>query len=303
LATLQETSPVEKERTMSEQAYEEEEVSNPYNARKPWHKQERKQTPSAAESLYYEDDNDNEPQQQKATRKKAPSSEDEPSTNYKKRYDDLKKHYDQKLSEFKRTEQELRDQAREVEPQYQAPKSQEDLDRFRTEYPDLYDTVETVAHMRSQQEVEALRSRFSVIEQREAEIAAREAESALQERHPDFDQIRGDDSFHEWAQEQPNQIQDWIYNNPNDVTLAVKALDLYKLETGKGQGSRKRRSGNRQPQGGSAADMVSTKTTNVDAKEAKIWTESEIAKMSLDQFDRHEEEIKIAMEEGRVRRG
>ena len=303
MATLQETSPVEKERTMSEQAYEEEEVSNPYNARKPWHKQERKQTPSAAESLYYEEDNDTEPQQQKATRKKAPSSEDEPSTNYKKRYDDLKKHYDQKLSEFKRTEQELRDQAKEAEPQYQAPKTQEDLDRFRTEYPDLYDTVETVAHMRSQQEVEALRSKLSVIEQREAEIVAREAESALQERHPDFDEIRGDDSFHEWAQEQPNQIQDWIYNNPNDVTLAVKALDLYKLETGKGQGSRKRRSGNRQPQGGSAADMVSTKTTNVDAKEAKIWTESEIAKMSLDQFDRHEEEIKIAMEEGRVRRG
>ena len=288
---------------MSEQAYEEEEVSNPYNARKPWHKQERKQTPSAAESLYYEDDDDNEPQQQKATRKKAPSSEDEPSTNYKKRYDDLKKHYDQKLSEFKRTEQELREQSREAEPQYQAPKTQEDLDRFRTEYPDLYDTVETVAHMRSQQEVEALRSRFSVIEEREAQIAAREAESALQERHPDFDQIRGDDSFHEWAQDQPDQIQDWIYNNPNNVTLAVKALDLYKLETGKGQGSRKRRSGNRQPQGGSAADMVSTKTTNVDAKEAKIWTESEIAKMSLDQFDRHEDEIKIAMEEGRVRRG
>jgi hypothetical protein len=303
LATLQETSPVEKERTMSEQAYEEEEVSNPYNARKSWHKQERKQTPSAAESLYYEDDDDNEPQQQKATRKKAPSSEDEPSTNYKKRYDDLKKHYDQKLSEFKRTEQELREQSREAEPQYQAPKSQEDLDRFRTEYPDLYDTVETVAHMRSQQEVEALRSRFSVIEEREAQIAAREAESALQERHPDFDQIRGDDSFHEWAQDQPDQIQDWIYNNPNNVTLAVKALDLYKLDTGKGQGSRKRRSGNRQPQGGSAADMVSTKTTNVDAKEAKIWTESEIAKMSLDQFDRNEDEIKIAMEEGRVRRG
>ena len=300
MATLQETSPVEKESTMSEQAYEEEEVSNPYNARKPWQQQERKKSLSAAESLYYPED-DEEPQQQKATRKKAPSTENEPNTNYKKRYDDLKKHYDQKLSEFKRTEQELREQAREAEPQYQAPKSQEDLDRFREEYPDLYDTVETVAHMRSQQEVEALRSKLSVIEQREAEIEAREAETALKERHPDFDDIRGDDSFHEWAQEQPEQIQDWIYNNPNNVTLAVKALDLYKLETGKGQGSRKRRS-NRQ-QTGSAADMVSTKTTNVDTKEAKIWTESEIAKMSLDQFDRVEDEIKLALEEGRVRRG
>ena len=250
--------------------------------------------------MYYPED-DEEPQQQKATRRKAPSTEDEPSTNYKKRYDDLKKHYDQKLSEFKRTEQELREQAREAEPQYQAPKSQEDLDRFRQEYPDLYDTVETVAHMRSQHEVEALRSKLSVIEQRESEIAAREAETALKERHPDFDNIRGDDNFHEWAQEQPEQIQDWIYNNPNNVTLAVKALDLYKLETGKGRSTQKRRS-NRQ-QGGSAADMVSTKTTNVDAKEAKIWTESEIAKMSLDQFDRVEDEIKLAMEEGRVRRG
>ena len=285
---------------MSEQAYEEEEVSNPYNARKPWQQQERKKSLSAAESLYYPED-DEEPQQQKATRRKAPSTEDEPSTNYKKRYDDLKKHYDQKLSEFKRTEQELREQAREAEPQYQAPKSQEDLNRFRKEYPDLYDTVETVAHMRSQHEVEALRSKLSVIEQRESEIAAREAETALKERHPDFDNIRGDDSFHEWAQEQPEQIQDWIYNNPNNVTLAVKALDLYKLETGKGRSTQKRRS-NRQ-QGGSAADMVSTKTTNVDAKEAKIWTESEIAKMSLDQFDRVEDEIKLAMEEGRVRRG
>ena len=285
---------------MSEQAYEEEEVSNPYNARKPWQQQERKKSLSAAESLYYPED-DEEPQQQKATRRKAPSTEDEPSTNYKKRYDDLKKHYDQKLSEFKRTEQELREQAREAEPQYQAPKSQEDLDRFRQEYPDLYDTVETVAHMRSQHEVEALRSKLSVIEQRESEIAAREAETALKERHPDFDNIRGDDNFHEWAQEQPEQIQDWIYNNPDNVTLAVKALDLYKLETGKGRSTQKRRS-NRQ-QGGSAADMVSTKTTNVDAKEAKIWTESEIAKMSLDQFDRVEDEIKLAMEEGRVRRG
>jgi hypothetical protein len=301
LATLQETSPVEKESDMSEQTYEEEEVSNPYNARKPWQQQERKKSLSAAESLYYPED-DEEPQQQKATRRKAPSSEDEPNTNYKKRYDDLKKHYDQKLSEFKRKEQDMLEQARAAEPQYQAPKSQEDLDRFREEYPDLYDTVETVAHMRSQHEVEALRSKLSVIEQREAEIAAREAETALQERHPDFDQIRGDDSFHEWAQEQPDQIQDWIYNNPDNVTLAVKALDLYKLETGKGQNTQKRRSNRKQPQS-SAADMVSTKTTNIDAKEAKIWTESEIAKMSLDQFDRVEDEIKLAMEEGRVRRG
>jgi len=60
---------------MSEQAYEEEEVANPYNARKPWHTQDRKQSLNAAESLYYPEDEDEEPRQKKATRKKAPSSE------------------------------------------------------------------------------------------------------------------------------------------------------------------------------------------------------------------------------------
>ena len=288
---------------MSEQAHEEEEVSNPYNARKAWHKQgPSKPSQNAGESLYYEEDN--EPQQQKATRnKKAPSDDDEgqPSTNYKKRYDDLKKHYDQKLNEFKPKEQDMLEQTQASEPVYEAPKSQEDLDRFREEYPDLYDTVETVAHMRSQQEVEAQRSKLSVIEGREAQIAAREAETALQERHPDFDTIRGDDNFHDWAKEQPNQIQAWVYDNPDDVSLAIKALDLYKLDTGKGQTTQKKRPNRKQSQG-SAADIVSTKTTNVDSKEARIWTEGEIAKMSIDQFDRYEQEINLAMIEGRVRR-
>ena len=293
---------------MSEQYMEEEEeeVANPYNRKKSWHTPDGPKR-ADADGLYYEED-DPDLQQKKATRKRkknaAPNDNDQ-NTNYKKRYDDLKNHYDSKLSEFKRREQELIEEARKAEPAYQAPKSQEELARFRQEYPDLYDTVETVAHMRSQQEVEVLKGKLSFIEQREAEIVKREAESALHERHPDFDEIRGNDNFHAWAKEQPNQIQDWIYNNPDDVTLAVKALDLYKLETGQGQQrTQKNRSGQRRRKtSSSAADIVSTKTTSVDARQPRIWTENEIAKMSLDQFDKHEADIREAISEGRVRKG
>lgn len=280
---------------MSEALLEERE-SNPYNMKKPWH--EADQGPNKqADEVYYEEE------QPKATRKKkaAPSEEESPQeeTNYKKRYDDLKRHYDAKLNEFRQREQEL---VAASQPVYEAPKSEEDLTRFREEYPDLYDTVETVAHMRAEEQMRDMRERFSAIEQREMEIARREAENALKERHPDFDEIRGDESFHDWAKEQPEQIQDWVYNNPDNVTLAVKALDLYKLETGKGQKGPGRPRKQSAP-AGSAADMVSTKTTGVDAKQPKIWTESEIAKMSLDQFDKHEAEIREALSEGRVRRG
>lgn len=296
---------------MSEQYVEEEEkqeVPNPYNRKKAWHKPDGPKR-ADADGLYYEEDEDEDRPKKKATRKRkkkaAPNDDNDQNTNYKKRYDDLKKHYDSKLSEFKRREQELIEDARESEPDYQAPKSQEELEMFRQNYPDLYDTVETVAHMRSQQEVEALKGKLSFIEQREAEIARREAESALHERHPDFDEIRGNDGFHEWAKEQPNQIQGWIYDNPDDVTLAVKALDLYKLETGQGQQrTQKNRSDQRRRKtSSSAADIVSTKTTSVDARQPRVWTESEIAKMSLDQFDKHEEDIREAISEGRVRKG
>ena len=284
---------------MSEALLEERE-SNPYNMKKPWHDADQG-TRSRADEMFYEEE-----PQQKATRKKqaAPKEEAEEvpqqETNYKKRYDDLKKHYDSKLNEFRQREQEL---IAASQPEYQTPKSEEDLTRFREEYPDLYDTVETVAHMRAEEQMKEMRQRFSAIEQREMEIARREAETALKDRHPDFDEIRGDDSFHDWAKEQPEQIQDWIYNNPDNVTLAVKALDLYKLETGRGRKGPGRPRKQQPASAGSAADMVSTKTTGVDAKQPKIWTESEIAKMSLDQFDKHEEEIREAISEGRVRRG
>ena len=206
-----------------------EEEANPYNSRKDWHVED---APSRGDAtgIFFEE----KPKAQ-ATREAAPEEAEgtpEKKTNYKKRYDDLKKHYDQKIADFKQKELELKAAATQGQPEYAPPKSLEDLEQFREEYPDLYETVETVAHLQSEQHVEALRSKLSVIEEREAAIARREAESALYAKHPDFEDIRGDDKFHNWAQEQPEAIQSWIYENPDNVTLAIKAIDLYKMESG-----------------------------------------------------------------------
>ena len=268
----------------------EEPTANPYNSRKEWH------TPiesnhETADGMYFE-----RPTKQ-ATREAAPEEESiQKRTNYKKRYDDLKKHYDEKISTFKQREQELQAMARAQEPVYAPPKSVEELEQFRTEHPDLYETVESVAHMQSQQQVQGLQEKLSAIEEREARISRREAETALHDKHPDFEDIRGDEKFHEWAGNQPEAIQDWIYNNPNNVGLAIKAIDLYKMETGISKTKKSKSPQSRQ----NAADFVSTKTTNVNTNEAKIWTQREIAAMSVQQFDKHEAEIDQAIVEGRV---
>jgi uncharacterized protein YutD len=271
-----------------------EEEANPYNSRKDWHVEDAPSRGDAS-GIFFEE----RPKAQ-ATREAAPEQAEgtpEKKTNYKKRYDDLKKHYDQKIADFKQKELELKAAATQGQPEYAPPKSLEDLEQFREEYPDLYETVETVAHLQSEQQVEALRSKLSVIEEREAAIARREAESALYAKHPDFEDIRGDDKFHNWAQEQPEAIQSWIYENPDNVTLAIKAIDLYKMESG--ISTKKAKTRKSQPKS-SAADFVSTKTTAVDAKEPKIWTQREIAALSMNQFDKYEADIDQAIMEGRV---
>ena len=267
----------------------EEENANPYNAKKPWHNIEAK-TSKNAESLFFEEE-------EATSEDGTPQTDNRPQTNYKKRYDDLKKHYDQKISEFKQREQELEALARSAQPQYQPPKTAEDLEKFKSEYPDLYDTVETVAHMRSEEQMNALQSKLSAIEMREAEMSKRDAELALRERHPDFEDIRGDDRFHEWAKTQPEDIQRWIYNNPDNVALASRAIDLYKMENNIAIQKSSRQS---QLSRSNAADMVSTKTTGVEPQQAKIWTQREIASLSMDDYDRFEKEIDLAIQEGRV---
>ena len=273
----------------------EEPVANPYNKNKSWHTPDK---PSAgnANGLFFEPQATSEEQASAAPEQKTKKQE----ADYKKRYDDLKKHYDQKISEFKQKELELQAAASDKVASTPPPKTAEELEQFKEKYPDLYDTVETVAQLRSEQQTEALRTKLSAIEEREAAIVRREAEEGLRSKHPDFDELRGSDEFHEWAKAQPDQIQDWIYNNPNDVTLAIKAIDLYKLENNISTKPSKRKASKSQSTS-SAADMVSTKTTNVDSKEPRVWSRREIAKMSMDEYDRFEQEIDLAIREGRMR--
>tara|TARA_B100000131_G_C17971103_1_gene554495 strand:+ start:7 stop:849 length:843 start_codon:yes stop_codon:yes gene_type:complete len=270
--------------------------ANPYNANKEWHNQKEKPFVSADGAFFEEpksSEEKEEPKQTKKETKEKPYSKPD----YKKRYDDLKSHYDSKLNEFKAREEELLKQAAENMPEYKAPKSAEDLEEFKKQYPDVYEVVETVAHLRSSEQTKVLEERLAKLQERETELIAKEAQSKLLENHPDFEDIRNSDEFHSWAKAQPQSIQDWIYKNANDGDLASRALDLYKRDMGVALEASKpkiKRSNK------SAADMVSTKTTAVEPKQDKIWTEQEIAAMSIAEFDKYEEEIGRAIHEGRV---
>ena len=278
--------------------------TNLYNQKKSWHTPDVMPTdsPMTADSLFVEPNASNaEPQSSQSEEVVEQQTSGEKSSNYKKRYDDLKKHYDNRISQFKQREQELLAEATENRPAYQAPKTVEELEQFKSEYPDVYEVVETVAHLQSEEKVASLQDRLDAMQSRETEILKREAEKDLLTKHPDFDELRNSDEFHTWAESQPEEIKDWIYNNPNNSSLASKAIDLFKLENGIETGTSKKTKPKSQSKANEAADMVSTKTTTVETNEPKIWTQEEIAALPMDEFDRLEAEIDQAVREGRVR--
>ena len=278
-----------------------EENANPYNMNKSWHTEDEIGFQDA-NGVFFEKpkakkEADIEEPVEQVAKEETPKDEPYKRPDYKKRYDDLKKHYDSKLNEFKSREQELLEQAAENRPSYVAPKSPEELEKFREEYPDVYEVVETVSHLQSEEKSKDLREKLEKLQTREQELIRKDAEKRLMDKHPDFEDIRNSDDFHGWAKEQPKSIQDWVYNNADDADLASRALDLFKKDIGMDVAPKK---SNSKQSKKSAADMVSTKTTSVEPKQEKIWTEREIAKMSMAQFDKHEAEISQAMQEGRI---
>jgi len=279
----------------------EEPKANPYNQNKEWHASNEKEFVSADTAFFKKPEERKVEVKEKDSNEKTKTSKDQPykKPDYKKRYDDLKSHYDKKLNEFKSREQTLIEEATSNSKQnYKAPKTAEELERFKEQYPDVYDVVETVSQMKSGENIKSLEDKISALEKREIEIVQREAENRLLSQHPDFDDIRNSEDFHSWAKDQPESIQDWIYNNADDPDLASRALDLFKKDLNIDSSKTKKPSLTKSKK--SAADMVSTKTTSVDPRQEKIWTEREIARMSIDEFDRFEDEIGKAIHEGRV---
>ena len=223
---------------------------------------------------------------------------------FKKRYDDLKRHYDRKLGDWRQKEQAFKADLKANRQTYVAPKTPEELATFREDYPDVYDVVDSLAHMRAQEQISSLEDKVSVLSEKESASNRRAAEHELLNVHPDFRTIRDSDDFHDWARVQPEVIQDWIYKNTGDASLASRAIDLYKQDAGYISETPRAESTDRSESDprGSAADAVEVKARTQDpaTPQEKIWTTSEIANLSVDQYEKFQPEIDEAFKTGRI---
>jgi hypothetical protein len=217
---------------------------------------------------------------------------------FKKRYDDLKRHYDSTIQKHKDELESLRTRLESGNSQFNPPKSKEELDAWRKEYPDVYDMVETIAIEKATTQTAELEDKYKNLKVQQEQIAKEKAEVELLKLHPDFSELRKQDSFHEWAERQDPTIQGWLYENTSNATLAARAIDLYKMDQGISKLSKKQETDVKKE----AAKAISKtkKSTETDMPKKKVWTTSEISKLKAHEFERLEKEIDLARLEGRI---
>ena len=216
---------------------------------------------------------------------------------YKKRYDDLKRHYDKKLDEWKSERDTLESANKVTDTGVQMPTTPEELTEFKQKYPDVYKVVQTVASMQAEQKTGDLKEEINSLKQREEDMVVQSAYSDLLSAHPDFQEIKTDEKFLEWLDDQPVSIADGIYKNNKDAKWASRVIDLYKNDVG--ITSKKDTSTNKR----SAAEIVkSPKVREISDSNSnkKIWKMSDIAKLKSWEFEKLETEIDLARTEGRI---
>jgi len=239
-------------------------------------------------------------QQKMAKEGKVEEQEEEEPTSaeektFKKRYSDLRRHQQKQAEEFKAELDAMKRQLEQAtKNEMKLPKSDEDIEQWASDYPDVAAIVETIAMKKAREQSTALEERLKVIDEMQISATKEKAEAELMRLHPDFDQIRDSDEFHTWADDQPKWVQDALYDNDNDARSAARAIDLYKSDMG--ISTKKSKSDK------DAAKSVATKNSRSKPQEddtGSFIKESVVQKMSPQEYEKRADEIMEAIRSGK----
>ena len=234
------------------------------------------------------------------TEEKVKESEPEPEVTgeektFKKRYGDLRRHMQEKDKDVQNQINELKRQLTDAtQKEIKLPKSEEDIEAWASQYPDVAAIVETIAIKKAKEQATALEERMKTLDEMQSNVTREKAESELLKYHPDFNDIKDTDDFHEWADTQPKWVQDALYENENDARSAARAIDLYKADMGI--------TGKKKTNNNDAAKSVNTRgarNTPQSDESKSFLRESQVNKMTEQQYEKEADNIMEAIRSGK----
>jgi len=236
-------------------------------------------------------------EEQKKTQTEEVKEEEEPKgaeeKSFKKRYGDLRKHQQQQQKTLEEKISNLEKQLNATtKKEIKLPKSEEELETWAKEYPDVAAIVESIAIKKAKEQSKDIEDKIKEYEDLRVEATKEKAEAELLNIHPDFAKIRDTDDFHTWAEEQPKWVQDALYENDNDARSAARAIDLYKAD----------KNIEKVKPNKDAAKAVNAKSQRSEpqSNESKSYLrESQVQKMSAQEYEKNSDEIMEAIRSGK----
>lgn len=216
---------------------------------------------------------------------------------FKKRYGDLRRHSQKQQADLQKQVDDLKKQLEaSTKSQIKLPKSEQELENWAREYPDVAKIVETIAIKKAKEQAHSIEERLKELDEIQYNTKKEKAEAELMRIHPDFDAIRDSDEFHEWVDNQPKWVQQALYENDTDAISASRAIDLYKADMGI-TGKRKTSAEyNREV----AKSVNTSRSIRPDKNESSGYLkESEVEKMSAREYESRQEEIVAAIKAGK----
>ena len=236
--------------------------------------------------------------QQEETSEETEAQEDNDSElnaeekSFKKRYGDIRKHLASKEKEWQEKFDALENKSKRegIVP----PKSDEDIEKWASEYPDVAGIVETIAAKKAQEMFNKAESRLQELDEAHSEAQRIKSENVIRKSHEDFDDLRQSDQFHNWADEQPKWVKDALYENMDDPASVVRVIDLFKIDNGMTIAAKK------QSKKAAASTVAKGTRTSLDAKGVQGQIkESDVARMSSKEFEEMQDKINESMRNGK----
>ena len=279
---------------MSEQQIMAEEMQSPkkvaFANRKYTNEEKRKKEEEELEQLLAEQKGETE--QVEEPKEEEPKNAEERS--FKKRYGDLRRHQQSKEKEYEDRIKALEQQLTEsTKSEIKLPKSDEDIEAWAKQYPDVAGIVETIAIKKAREESQGLEDTKKEVNEMKAAAKREKAEVELLKLHPDFGEIRDSDDFHEWAEEQPEWVQNALFENETDARSAARAIDLYKAD----KNIKPKKSASSKD----AARSVGTRNERSKPQsdpQGNAIKESDVQKMSAVEYEKNSDEIMEAIRTG-----
>ena len=225
-----------------------------------------------------------------------PEPENAEEKSFKKRYGDLRRHQQEKEKELAAKIDALQSQLSEAtKKEINLPKSDEDIEAWASKYPDVAAIVETIAIKKAKEQSAVLEERVKAVDELQMNASREKAEAELLRYHPDFEDIRETDDFHNWVNEQPQSIQDALYENASDARTAARAIDLYKADKNI---TTKKKTKNTDKDAARSVNARNSRSKPDTSDGSRAILESEVQKMSAQEYEKSSDEIMEAIRTG-----